>query len=252
MSEAVLCPGCGVIEIDWLQRCQVPNRPTQKHGRLTSLAALFSALTQRAKQARPAKPARCAKLASQAKPAKQTRQAWAEAYDDSEPLRQAASKNAELEMIFDDYGNSILRLAFAYLHNMEDAEEVLQDTLIRYMNKAPEFRSEAHRKAWLLTVAANLSKNRIGYNKLRETTELNEELADSLAAGGRDDLSFVWEAVKALPEKYRLPIHLFYQEGYQTAQIAEILGEKESTIRSHLKRGRDKLKEILKEEYDFG
>ena len=51
---------------------------------------------------------------------------------------------------------------------------------------------------------------------------------------------------------YNGKIHLFYQEGYQTAEIAEILGRKESTVRSDLKRARERLKIILKEEYDFG
>lgn len=68
----------------------------------------------------------------------------------------------------------------------------------------------------------------------------------------REDLSFVWEAVKSLPETGREVIHLFYQEGYQTSEIAYIIGRKESTIRSDLKRARDRLKIILKEEYDFG
>ena len=115
------------------------------------------------------------------------------------------------------------------------------------MQKAPEFESEEHRKAWLLRVTANLAKNKIDYNKVRETDELSEELISS----EKEDLSFVWDAVKSLPVKYREVIHLYYEEGYQTADIAEILGLNDSTVRSNLKRGRDKLKQILKEEYDF-
>lgn len=155
--------------------------------------------------------------------------------------------NEEVAAAFDAHGNSILRLAYSYLHNMEDAEDILQDTLIRYMDKAPAFESEAHEKAWLLRVAANLAKNRIDYNKVRETDELNEELV----AEKREDLSFVWDSVKELPVAQREVIHLFYEENLSTAEIAKILKEKESTVRSHLKRGRDKLKTILKEEYDF-
>mgnify|MGYP002626164530 CR=1 FL=1 len=156
--------------------------------------------------------------------------------------------DAEVDACFDKYGNSILRLAYSYLHNMEDAEDILQETLIRYMNRSPVFENDNHEKAWLLRVAANLSKNRIDYNNIRRTDELNEELI----AEGNENLSFVWEAVKELSEIQRAVIHLFYQEDYSTAQIAETLGTKESTVRSHLKRGRDKLREILKEEYDFG
>lgn len=158
-----------------------------------------------------------------------------------------AETNGRAEMILTRFGDSILRYAYTYLHNMSDAEEVLQDTLVQFLKTAPEFESENHEKAWLLRVAANLSKNRIRYNKHRETDELNDELV----AEEREDLSFVWEAVKSLPVKYREVIHLFYHEGYQTAQIAKVLGRNESTVRSDLRRGREKLKEVLKGEYDF-
>ena len=161
-------------------------------------------------------------------------------------MRQAET-NGRAEMILTRFGDSILRYAYTYLHNMSDAEEVLQDTLVQFLKTAPEFESENHEKAWLLRVAANLSKNRIRYNKLRETDELNDELV----AEEREDLSFVWEAVKSLPVKYREVIHLFYHEGYQTAQIAKVLGRNESTVRSDLRRGREKFKEVLKGEYDF-
>ena len=145
------------------------------------------------------------------------------------------------------YGNAILRCAYSYLHNMADAEEILQDTLLKLLTAAPTFDSEEHKKAWLLKVAANLSKNRIEYNALRDCDELDE----SLAAEGREDLSFVWEAVKQLPTQYREVIHLHYYEGYSTEEMAQILSRNPSTIRSDLRRGREKLKSVLKEAYDF-
>ena len=146
-----------------------------------------------------------------------------------------------IETVLDIYGNAILRLAYSYLHNMSDAEDILQDTLIKYMQSSPAFLTESHKKAWLLHVAANLS------NKIRETDELEE----TLVAEEREDLSFVWEAVKALPEKYREVLHLYYQEGYPTKEISKILNRNESSIRSDLKRGREALKQVLKEAYDF-
>lgn len=146
------------------------------------------------------------------------------------------------------YGNQLLRFAYTYVHNYEDAEDIVQETLISYMRTAPVFENEKHEKSWLFTVAANHSKNKIKSNSIRRADELNEELV----AEKKEDLSFLWEAVKSLPEDYREVIHLFYQEDYTTAQIATVLKRRESTVRSQLKRARDKLKEILKEEYDFG
>ncbi|MBD9218714.1 MAG: sigma-70 family RNA polymerase sigma factor [Clostridiales bacterium] len=155
--------------------------------------------------------------------------------------------SARAEYIINTYGNSIMRLAYSYLHNMSDAEDILQETLIKYVKTAPKFENDSHEKAWLMTVAANLSKNKIDYNRIRTT----DELQDTLVAEEREDLSFVWEAVKQLPTKYSEVIHLFYYEGYSTADTAKILGRNEATVRSDLSRARKQLKDILKEAYDF-
>ena len=164
----------------------------------------------------------------------------AQSEDSREAARQALNRRAEEAL--DTYGTSIYRLAYSYLHSACDAEDILQDTLVQLLRAAPVFQSPAHEKAWLLRVAGNLSKNRLAYNRIRST----DELRDTLAAEEREDLSFVWDAVRALPVHYREVIHLFYHEGYSTAQIAKILNRRESTVRSHLRRGRDKLRELLK------
>ena len=118
------------------------------------------------------------------------------AAEDPAPQSRAQARpevNARAEKLLDAYGDLMLRYAYSYLHNMADAEEVLQDTLVQFLKTAPVFLNKAHEKAWLLRVAANLSKNRLSYNKLRQTDELNEELT----AEGREDLSFVWDAAAA-------------------------------------------------------
>ena len=155
--------------------------------------------------------------------------------------------NAQAERLLEQHGNHVLRLAYSYLHNMADAEEILQESLIRFLRTAPRLENERHERAWLLQVASNLSKNRIAYDRLRKADELDE----TLAAEEREDLSFVWEAVKSLPVRDREVIHLFYYEGFSTGEIARILGQKEATVRSRLMRGREKLRRVLKEAYDF-
>lgn len=162
-------------------------------------------------------------------------------------LSQTEEINAVAERILNLYENDILRMAYSYLHNMEDAEDVVQETVISYWQKAPENMEPAKEKAWLLKVAANRSKNKIRNKKLRKTDELSETLIQE----EREDLSFVWEAVKTLPVKYREVIHLFYYEGYSARDIAKILSRNESSVRSDLRRGRERLKKILKEAYDF-
>ena len=166
--------------------------------------------------------------------------------EDAKPV-ETVSISQQAAQILDTYGDTILRYAYSYLHNRSDTEEVLQDTLIQFLKTRPVCESDEHEKAWLLRVAGNLCKNRLKYNSLRQTDELREELI----AEQREDLSFIWDAVQALPVQYREVIHLFYREGYSTREISQILGRKEATIRSDLSRGRGKLKELLKEAYDF-
>lgn len=88
----------------------------------------------------------------------------------------AEALNRRAERLLNDHGNSILRLAYSYLHNSSDAEDILQETLIRFLETAPALENEAHEKAWLLRVAANLSKNRITYNRVRACDELRDQL----------------------------------------------------------------------------
>lgn len=164
------------------------------------------------------------------------------------PARASAAAHAQLSQLYDRWGTAVFRAAYAYLHNKSDAEDVLQDTFLQYMRTSPELESPAHEKAWLLRVAINLSKNKLNSAWFRHTDALEESYP---CADLDSSLAFVWDAVRALPSKYREPIHLFYHEGYSTAEIARILGQKESTVRSLLHRGRSMLKETLKEAYDF-
>ena len=158
--------------------------------------------------------------------------------------------------LLDAYGNNVLRLAYSYLRNLTDAEDVLQETLVRYLVARPNLSGPEHEKAWLLRVAANLAKNRLRDNAAHAAEELNEELdaADPASdpAAEREDLSALWDAVGRLPETQREVVHLVYAEGYSTYEVAQILGRKDATVRSDLHRARKALRDILGEAYDLG
>ena len=158
----------------------------------------------------------------------------------------AGKQKAEVlaERILDVYGDAVLRLAYTYVHNMSDAEDILQETLIRYLEKRPVFENEKHEKAWLFRVAANLSKNKIAYNKIRQA----DQLEDQLITQEREDLTFVWDAVKRLPESYREAIHLYYYEGYNSREIAQILKKPESTIRTYLQKAKKMIRKEIETE----
>lgn len=152
-----------------------------------------------------------------------------------------------LEEKMNQYGDMILRLAFTYMKNQQDAEDILQDVLIKYIEHKKEFQNSEHEKAWFLRVTINHAKNKLRSSWFRKREEWKEEHSFVLPP----EENYVLEAVMSMEAKYREVIYLYYFEEYKTSEIADILGKKESTVRSILKRGRDKLKYILKEGYDY-
>lgn len=155
-------------------------------------------------------------------------------------------EDTAVEQALEAHGAAILHLAYAYLHDRSEAEDVLQDTLVQLLSRAPAFESGDHERAWLLRVAANLCKNR-----LKAPWRRHEALPEDYPAQGIPEESVaLFQAVCSLPVKYREVIHLFYYEDYTTAQIAQVLGKWEGTVRSLLNRGREKLRQIWKEGAD--
>lgn len=155
----------------------------------------------------------------------------------------------EIVQFFDEYGNSIYRLALSYMKNVPDAEDVVQEVLIKRMVRAPKFESSEHEKAWTIRVTINLCKNKLTSLHRKKRADVSETL--HLASEMEEDDRGVLEAVFRLPENYRTAIHLYYYEGYKTEEIARILGKKDATVRSYLHRGREILKKELGEVVDF-
>lgn len=154
--------------------------------------------------------------------------------------------NGTIEEDLDLYGDMILRLAYSYMKNMHDAEDILQDVFIQLMKNMNKFENSEHKKSWLITVTRNICKNKLKSSWFKKRDELIE-----MPYYDEYKNNDVIDTVMKLPLKYREVIHLFYYEDYSTAQIAEFINKKESTVRSLLHRGRKILKDALKEEYDF-
>ena len=148
-----------------------------------------------------------------------------------------------LEELIVKYENTLYRAALAILGNPPEAEDAVQDTFLRWLEKRPQFADENHEKAWLLTVTANGCKSRLRQVKRHPTVEL----LDIYPAETPEEKG-VMEAMLALPPRERAVIHLFYYEGYSTEEIAAITGQRPGTVRSRLSRARAQLREILKGE----
>ena len=151
----------------------------------------------------------------------------------------------EIEQIMYTHGNMLFRLSLAMLGNASDAEDVVQETLIKYIEKAPEFESEEHRKSWLITVALNKCKDLLRFHKRHEVVELEEW--NSVANENID--SGILEALMTLPEKFRLVLILYYVEEYRIEDIAKIIGKTKSAVKMRLQKGRRLLEETYRKEY---
>lgn len=144
------------------------------------------------------------------------------------------------------YGDMLLRLAFSYMKNIYDAEDVVQDVFVQLLKNIEIFGSTDHKKHWLICVARNICKNKLKSAWFKKHVELTD-----MPYYDEYKESSVLKQVIKLPLKYREIIHLYYYEGYNTVEISNIVDRKEATVRSLLSRGRTMLKKELKEEYDF-
>ena len=145
-----------------------------------------------------------------------------------------------LEELVIKHENTLYRAALAILGDAQEAEDAVQETYLRYLEKRPELRDENHEKAWLLTVTANRCKSILRQRNRHPAVEL----LDVYPAPDNDSRELM-EAVLALPANQRAAVHLHYSEGYTSEEIGAILGQRPGTVRSHLSRAREALRKYL-------
>ncbi len=153
-----------------------------------------------------------------------------------------------LETLIEVYQRSLYAVAFNICRNQQDAEDVVQDTFVQYLVVRKNFSSENHLRAWLLRVAINRAKNKRN-SFFRRNIQPLDAYIDTLTFETEED-SDLFLAVMTLPENYRIVIHLFYYEDYSVREIAEILRITQGNVKVRLSRGRQILRERLKEAWD--
>ena len=145
-----------------------------------------------------------------------------------------------LEELVNTYETTLYRAALAILGDAHEAEDAVQDAFLRCLEKAPDFESPAHARAWLLRVTVNGCKSRLRAPWRRRTAPL----LDAYPAAAPEEGTLL-EAMQALPARDRAVLHLYYYEGYQTAALT---GLREGSVRSRLTRARTRLRQVLKGE----
>ena len=154
----------------------------------------------------------------------------------------------ETQALAEQYRDRLFAAAFQVCGNAADAEDAAQEALLRYHLSDKEFENQEHIRAWLLRVAINWAKN-ISRSFWRRNTLPLEEYMETLTFDCQESRE-IFREVMALPEKYRLVIHLYYYEDYSVQEIGRILGISESNVKVRLSRGRQMLKATLQEVWD--
>ncbi|MGI9860468.1 sigma-70 family RNA polymerase sigma factor [Moorella naiadis] len=163
----------------------------------------------------------------------------------------------ELEQLIDQYGNSIMHLAYFYVKDRGIAEDITQETFYRAYKKLATFRGDSDVKTWLQRIAINLCKDYLRSWSWRKLWVMGEEFWGGLKAPhadpsqqvlARDEKRALVEGILQLPIKYREVIVLYYYEEQSTVAIARILNINEGTVRSRLHRARLLLKVRLAKE----
>lgn len=137
-------------------------------------------------------------------------------------------------------------IAFSYLQNRDDAEDVLQNIFEKLWKTKTNFTNEEHIEKWLTKVCVNECKNVFSF-AFRKNKPL--EAAFDISTFDKYFNIDLYNAILSLNKKERLCIILFYYEDMPTKEIAFITGIKESTVKSLLKRSREKLKQKLGDEW---
>lgn len=152
--------------------------------------------------------------------------------------------DAEFRLAVERYGDMLFRLAYSCTRSRADAEDVMQETLLKLYTAQKAFESPDHEKNWLVRVAVNECRKLLRSPWRRRTAPL-EEAGEPVFE--TPEQSGLFRQVMALPPKYRAAIYLHYYEGYPVAEIAAAMGANPSTVQTWLMRARGKLKLILQE-----
>lgn len=155
----------------------------------------------------------------------------------------------EFTGIYGKYVNTVYKICFMYFKNPSETEDAVQNTFLKLFRQEKDiFKSEEHIKAWLIVTCKNECKNALTHwwkSKRNDLPEGEEALGSCTLSGADIEVS---EALSKLPDKYKIPVYLYYYEGYKTEEIASILKINHSTLRTNLAKARNMLKSMLEED----
>ncbi|GAX88525.1 RNA polymerase factor sigma C [Effusibacillus lacus] len=156
---------------------------------------------------------------------------------------------AQLEELMSEYGQDVINLAYSYVKDRMQAEDIAQDAFLKAFAHLDRFQYQSSLKTWIYRITINCAKDHLRsalFRKLLPSADplsLHSQASASAEEQVMDSIfkKLIWDAVFQLPVKYREVVVLYYREGFPISEISEILGIKEETARTRLKRAREKL-----------
>ena len=148
------------------------------------------------------------------------------------------------EYLVERYADLILRTGKTWLGDMDDAKDICQMVLIKLLENPRAFPEESQERAWVIRIAVNECKNWRKTAWFRRRVPLDESLQLAAEDPEPEDGGLLAQ-VQALPAMYREVIFLRYYEGYEVKEIAALLGRSPALVSTHLKRGKEKLRNML-------
>ena len=141
------------------------------------------------------------------------------------------------------YADMVYRIAYRYVKNTIDTDDVFSEVFLAYFKKERIFESEEHRKAWLIRVTINCAKDFLAQRSRLQ--QLNEETVPDPVESNIDTYMDLHAAIEQLRPDYREVIKLYYLDDLSVKQISQILNRNENTVKTQLSRARDTLRHIL-------
>ena len=141
---------------------------------------------------------------------------------------------------------NMYKVAICYVNNPEDAADVIQDTILTAFEKLRELREPGYFRTWLTRILINKCKDFLDEHSWEVAFDEMPETAYNDAA--LDHLMYE-ELIQAVDEQYRDILVLHYVEGFRSKEIAEVLGMKDATVRTRLRRGRENLMQVYERQF---
>ena len=158
----------------------------------------------------------------------------------------AVRTREEVAQLYHRHGDMVYQICLMLMKNVPDAEDATQTVFRKAMEHEGLFRDPEHEKAWLIRCTIHRSVSLLTAAHRRHDLPL--ETAAALEV--EEDDRTVYAAVLALPQKYRTAIHLYYYEGYSIKEISKLLQIPLPTVGTRLSRGRERLRQLLKEDVE--